>query len=122
MFTRKIKYGFIMKIILTGHKGFIGSHYLNLLKSQDNIIHTYDKLQGQDLCDPMITKLSPTADVVVHMAATNGTKLFYEIPTEVAFNNTIPTFNLIERYNGTNTKFVIKRTYDKFKSAKNRLL
>ena len=106
-----------MKIILTGHKGFIGSHYLNLLKSQDNIIHTYDKLQGQDLCDPMITKLSPTADVVVHMAATNGTKLFYEIPTEVAFNNTIPTFNLIERYKGTNTKFVFTSTCEIFNGA-----
>ena len=53
-------------------------------------------------------------DVVIHMAATNGTKLFYEIPTEVSFNNTIPTFNLVERYAGTNTKFVFTSTCEIF--------
>jgi nucleoside-diphosphate-sugar epimerase len=51
------------------------------------------------------------------MAATNGTKLFYEIPTEVSFNNTIPTFNLIERYAGTNTKFVFTSTCEIFNGA-----
>jgi nucleoside-diphosphate-sugar epimerase len=51
------------------------------------------------------------------MAATNGTKLFYEIPTEVAFNNTLPTFNLIDRYKGTNTKFVFTSTCEIFNGA-----
>jgi nucleoside-diphosphate-sugar epimerase len=51
------------------------------------------------------------------MAAMNGTKLFYEIPTEVSFNNTIPTFNLIERYKGTNTKFVFTSTCEIFNGA-----
>lgn len=109
-----------MRILLTGHKGFIGSHYFELLKSQDNIIHAYDKSLGQDLCDRVITKSAPVVDVVVHMAATNGTKLFYEIPTEVAFNNTIPTFNLIERYKGTDTKFVFTSTCEIFNGAVDR--
>ena len=69
---------------------------------------------GEDLCDRSITKNLPDVDVVIHMAATNGTKLFYEIPTEVSFNNTIPTFNLIERYAGTNTKFVFTSTCEIF--------
>jgi len=101
-----------MKILLTGHKGFIGSHYHNLIKN--NEVFVVDKILGEDLCDKSITKNLPDVDVVIHMAATNGTKLFYEIPTEVSFNNTIPTFNLIERYAGTNTKFVFTSTCEIF--------
>jgi nucleoside-diphosphate-sugar epimerase len=105
-----------MKILLTGHKGFIGSHYHNLIK-KNNEVFVVDKILGEDLCDKSITKNLPDVDVVIHMAATNGTKLFYEIPTEVSFNNTIPTFNLIERYNKTNTKFVFTSTCEIFNGA-----
>jgi nucleoside-diphosphate-sugar epimerase len=105
-----------MKILLTGHKGFIGSHYYNLIK-KNNEVFAVDKILGDDLCDKSITKNLPDVDVVIHMAATNGTKLFYEIPTEVSFNNTIPTFNLIERYKGTNTKFVFTSTCEIFNGA-----
>lgn len=105
-----------MKILLTGHKGFIGSHYYNLIKSTHDTV-VFDKREGQDLCLPEITKNAPNCDVVVHMAATNGTRLFYEKPTEVAFNNTLPTFNLIDRYKGTNTKFVFTSTCEIFNGA-----
>jgi nucleoside-diphosphate-sugar epimerase len=105
-----------MKILLTGHKGFIGNHYHNLIK-ENNEVFTIDKILGEDLCDKSITKNLPDVDVVIHMAATNGTKLFYEIPTEVSFNNTIPTFNLIERYKGSNTKFIFTSTCEIFNGA-----
>ena len=105
-----------MKILLTGHNGFIGGHYLNSL-SKDFEIIAVDKASGQDLCDPKLTQSLPDCDVVVHMAATNGTKLFYEIPTDVAFNNTIPTFNLIKRFRNTNTKFVFTSTCEIFNGA-----
>ena len=105
-----------MKILLTGHKGFIGNHYHNLIK-ENNEVFTVDKILGEDLCDKSITTNLPDVDVVIHMAATNGTKLFYEIPTEVSFNNTIPTFNLVERYAGTNTKFVFTSTCEIFNGA-----
>lgn len=105
-----------MKILLTGHKGFIGGHYYNLIKDTHDTT-VFDKREGQDLCLPEITKNAPDCDVVVHMAATNGTRLFYEKPTEVAFNNTLPTFNLIDRYKGTNTKFVFTSTCEIFNGA-----
>jgi nucleoside-diphosphate-sugar epimerase len=104
------------KIVLTGHKGFIGSHYYKKIKD-DCYLTTFDKRDGQDLCEPTITQGAPDCDIVVHMAATNGTKLFYEIPTEVAFNNTLPTFNLIKRYKDTNTKFVFTSTCEIFNGA-----
>jgi nucleoside-diphosphate-sugar epimerase len=105
-----------MKILLTGHKGFIGSHYHNLIK-KNNEVFVVDKILGEDLCDKSITTNLPDVDLVIHMAATNGTKLFYDIPTEVSFNNTIPTFNLVERYAGTNTKFVFTSTCEIFNGA-----
>lgn len=107
------------KILLTGHKGFIGSYYYNLIKDKYNVV-VLDTRTGQDLKDSTITNLAPDCDVVVHMAATNGTKLFYEKPTEVAFNNTLPTFNLINRYKNTNTKFVFTSTCEIFNGAVDR--
>ena len=101
------------KIVLTGHKGFIANHYYDYLT--DHEVIGYDKADGADLCDPNIDL--PDCDIVVHMAATNGTKLFYEIPTEVAFNNTLPTFNLIKRYKDSNTKFVFTSTCEIFNGA-----
>lgn len=105
-----------MKVVLTGHKGFIGSHYYEYIKENNNVFG-YDLLSGQDLCNEEVVKEMPDCDVVVHMAATNGTKLFYEIPTLVSFNNTIPTFNLIKRYIKTNTKFVFTSTCEIFNGA-----
>lgn len=107
------------KILLTGHKGFIGSHYYDKIKN-DYEVDTFDKKLGQDLCLTETTKNAPDCDIVVHMAATNGTKLFYEQPTVVAFNNTLPTFNLIDRYKNTNTKFVFTSTCEIFNSAVDR--
>lgn len=107
------------KIVLTGHKGFIGSHYYKKIKDDFETV-VFDRRSGQDLKDPSITKSSPDCDIVVHMAATNGTRLFYEIPTEVAFNNTLPTFNLIDRYKNTDTKFVFTSTCEIFNGAVDR--
>ena len=108
-----------MKIVLTGHKGFIGSHYLRHADCDPDVavIKTFDRRADEDLCNSPVAHSSPDCDVVVHMAATNGTKLFYEIPTEVAFNNTLPTFNLIDRYKNTNTKFVFTSTCEIFNGA-----
>jgi nucleoside-diphosphate-sugar epimerase len=105
-----------MHILLTGHKGFIGSHYFNKIKNNFKT-SVFDKRSGQDLCLSNIVDSAPDCDIVVHMAATNGTRLFYEKPTEVAFNNTIPTFNLINRFKSTNTKFVFTSTCEIFNGA-----
>lgn len=107
-----------MNIVLTGHQGFIGSHYYNYIKDSNNVT-SFDKLNNiqEDLCNQTIINSLPDCDVVVHMAATNGTKLFYETPTEVAFNNTLPTFNLVSRYKSSNTKFVFTSTCEIFNGA-----
>ena len=106
-----------MTFVLTGHKGFIGSHYYKYLQDKNLNPVVVDKREGQDLCLVETTNTLPDANVVVHLAATNGTKLFYEQPTDVCFNNTLPTFNLVSRYRNTNTKFVFASTCEIFSGA-----
>ena len=103
--------------VLTGHKGFIGSHYYNHIKDSYNVLPFDKKTQGQDLADNAFTQTLSDCDVVVHLAATNGTKLFYQQPTDVLINNTLPTINLIKRYKDTDTKFVFASTCEIFNGA-----
>lgn len=107
------------KITVTGHKGFIGSHYYNYIKDSYDAVYPYDKKDGntKNLRYSGVTSSMPDSDVVVHLAATNGTKLFYEQPTDVLINNTLPTINLIERYKNTDTKFVFASTCEIFNGA-----
>ena len=105
-----------MRIVLTGHKGFIGQHYLEHIKN-DNEVFTYDLADGQDLKDKSVVDQMPDCDIVVHMAATNGTRLFYETPTEVTMNNTLPTIHIVNRYKDTPTKIVFTSTCEIFNGA-----
>lgn len=106
------------KVLVTGSHGFIGSHYYNYLRQQRRDVTPYDiKLRGENLADSNVTQNMPDFDVVVHLAATNGTRLFYENPTDVCINNTLPTINLIQRYRDTDTKFVFASTCEIFNGA-----
>ena len=108
-----------MNITLTGHKGFIGSHYYNYIRDSYDEVYPYDKKNGiaDDLSNVTVAKNAPDCNVVVHLAATNGTRLFYQNPTDVCINNTLPTINLIERYRNTDTKFVFASTCEIFNST-----
>lgn len=108
-----------MKIVLTGHKGFIGQHYLNRIKDQHEVT-TYDLADGDDLKDRSLVDSMPDCDVIVHMAATNGTRLFYETPTEVTMNNTLPTMHIVNRYKDTPTKIVFTSTCEIFNGVTDR--
>lgn len=105
-----------MRIVLTGHKGFIGRHYFNHIKDEHEVT-TYDLADGQDLKDKSVVDNMPDCDIVVHMAATNGTRLFYETPTEVTMNNTLPTMHIVDRYKHTPTKIVFTSTCEIFNGA-----
>lgn len=106
------------KILITGAAGFIGYHLINhLLSAQENQLTLIDNLQRgkmdedfqnllknqrvifieADLTDPAIyQKLALDFDQIYHLAAVNGTKLFYQIPQEVLRINTLTLIYLLE--------------------------
>ena len=49
-------------------------------------------------CDLKIKKKFPIVDVVIHLAAFNSTKDFYNKPLEVIEDNLLPTLNLLNFY------------------------
>ena len=104
-----------MKGILTGSDGFIGSHFAENFCSEEWLF--LDRKTGFDLKDVEKVKALPDVDVVVHLAAFNGTKHFYNKPFDVMLDNTLPTLNLLKRYRGTKTRFIFASTCEIFNGA-----
>ena len=72
-----------------------------------------------DLSDPeALAELPERVDVIFHMAAMNGTQNFYERPFEVVRNCTLPTLNLLSRYQGDRVgRFVYAGTSEAYAST-----
>lgn len=106
------------RVLITGGAGFIGYHLArHLLETTDHGIVLVDNLwrgkhdedlaallenprvafvQG-DLTDPaFLPSLSGSFDFVYHLAAVNGTRLFYEVPHEVLRINILSLFNVLD--------------------------
>lgn len=88
-----------MKILITGNKGFIGSHLEDRLKDLGHHVIGFDRRDRK-------WNVLPDVDVVFHMAATNGTLGFYEKPYEVQHNDTQITLDVIDRYKMDDTRIV----------------
>ncbi|KKU07752.1 MAG: NDP-sugar dehydratase or epimerase [Candidatus Magasanikbacteria bacterium GW2011_GWA2_45_39] len=106
------------KIFITGGAGFIGYHLAkHLLTDPNNILVLTDNLQRgrrdddfdalltndrvtfiqNDLTDPSVYKTFDTDfDHIYHLAAVNGTKLFYQMPQEVLRINTMSLVYILE--------------------------
>ena len=92
-YFRKFK-GQLMKILLTGSSGFIGSHITPLLAQQHELHHLASDLLNFSAVDLEVAQISP--DVIVHLAArTEVEQSFYE---QITFSevNYVGTVNLIE--------------------------
>ena len=98
------------KILITGTSGFIGNHLAKKLsKDKKNKIFAVDKRKSnfgkiknifQLNIDLKIQnfKFPKNIDIVIHLAAYNGTKFFYQKPLEVINDNIITTLNLINYF------------------------
>ena len=109
------------KVLVTGCGGFIGKYLVQrLLQDESNIVYGVDRIAKlQELLqsefvlpatkerffplDLDLTKQKdclelPEVDFAYHLAAINGTSLFYTIPWDVFYNSCASTLNVIDRY------------------------
>ena len=86
-----------MNILLTGHKGFIGSNLLQVLSNDTSIdkIYTIDKKDGQDLLD---CKLDHDVDLVIHLAGLSGVRDSLDRPNEYWKNNVMAGLRLFTTF------------------------
>tara|TARA_B100000941_G_C28481664_1_gene542521 strand:+ start:99 stop:866 length:768 start_codon:yes stop_codon:yes gene_type:complete len=86
-----------MNILLTGHRGFIGSNLLPVLSNDPSIdkIYTIDKKDGQDLLD---CKLDYDVDLVIHLAGLSGVRDSIDRPNEYWKNNVMAGLRLFTTF------------------------
>lgn len=112
------------KILVTGCGGFIGKYLVQrLLEDKSLTVYGVDRKEKLDtlLVSSFLPKLAverfiplsidltkqedcaklPEVNFVYHLAAINGTSLFYKIPWDVFYNSSLSTLNMIERYKGS---------------------
>lgn len=112
-----------MNVLITGGAGFIGFHLARFHAALGDQVHLMDNLfKSEGRRDPelesflerpnvrmhVVDLTRPLADIdigdslgiVYHLAAINGTRLFYEIPYEVARINLLATINLLDWLRG----------------------
>lgn len=104
-------------ILVTGSRGFIGSHLAASLLADGHTVVEADRAMGIDLCNPDVVMSLPDVDYVVHLAAHNGTKHFYNRPFSVIRDNILPTQYLLERYAADVTRFVFAGSCESYAGA-----
>ena len=108
------------KILVTGAAGFLGSHLCDKLLEEGNIVFGIDNFfrgkrenlpvhdnfyfQELDLTESGFN--IPELDVVIHYAAINGTRYFYDIPNKVVDDNIRMTQNVLNSIDQSVTKLV----------------
>src|SRR3990167_4575191 len=97
-----------MKILVTGQKGFIGSHLTAKLDELGIVLEGNDFVVGNDIRDAV--KLDAAveksqADIVIHLAALAGVRRGEDYPQEYFDTNVIGTNNLLR----ISKKFGIKK-------------
>lgn len=106
-----------MKILVTGSSGFIGQHLVPALEQQGHTVVKADRVDGCDLTVKETVDALPDVDIVVHLAAHNGTKHFYDRPLDVVRDSVLPTQYLLDRYAGCVQRFVFTGTCESYAGA-----
>lgn len=86
-----------MKLFVTGHKGFIGTHLLELLKDTNYKVTGYDLKDGDDVRDyDKLVKAMKGHDVIVHLAAFVSVPGSWEDPKNCFDHNVVGTMNVVQ--------------------------
>jgi len=90
-----------MHIMLTGHRGYIGTELLKRL-SKNNSIVGFDLIDGQDLAT---IPLKEKFDLIIHLAGKSGVRDSFNNPNDYWFNN-LEVFKRILNIYGDTTRIL----------------
>jgi nucleoside-diphosphate-sugar epimerase len=82
--------------------------------SRGHTVFEADKKLGTDLSIKETVDALPDVDIVVHLAAYNGTKHFYNYPLDVIRDSVLPTQFLLDRYAGKVKRFVFSGSCESY--------
>lgn len=90
-----------MKILVTGHNGFIGNHVAHALEVIGHDVYGVDRKSGCDISRyPNLVKtvgsMTSELDMIVHLAASCSTPLSIKDPRRDFEDNVVGTFNILE--------------------------
>jgi len=99
-----------MHILLTGHKGFIGSHLLKRLKKNNSVVGIdikdgWDRDNLNNDQDLQTCELNEEFDLIIHLAGKSGVRESMKDPAGYWNNNVEVTKRLLARY--PNTRMLI---------------
>jgi len=90
-----------MHIMLTGHRGFIGTELLKRLTKNHSVVG-FDLVDGQDL---LTVPLKERFDLIIHLAGVAGLRDSFEDPKSHWYNNVEVMKRLLSIY-GNNTRIL----------------
>lgn len=100
------------KILITGHKGFVGSALVKNLTNK-NIEIVLPEIAGKsfNLCNKLELDLLGHSDVIVHLAARSFVPDSFNNSADFYENNILSTLNLLEKAKRDKSKMVFFSTY-----------
>lgn len=95
-----------MQIVITGHKGFIGTALLKQMPDElKQFVTGADKKDGLDILK-INTKVPSNIDYIIHLSAQAGVPESFQNPTNDAMQNIIGTLKMIELANTNNARLI----------------
>jgi len=86
-----------MRILMTGHKGFIGTRLKEVLE-KDHVVYGIDISQGEDI---NTCNLDYSVDLVIHLAGKSGVRQSLKNPSSYWYNNVEASRRIFEVFKDT---------------------
>lgn len=97
-----------LKVLITGHKGFLGSHLTKILSGY--IVRGWDRNSGNDIFDDKFEKAMKWANVVIHLAAYTSVNKSFGKEKDVHYLNILATARVLQLAIKHNTKMIFVST------------